>query len=396
MFKDNRRILIFVILSNFLLNFGFQVWQTLFNNFAVEELAAGPVAVGLIQSVREIPGVLGILLGFLALYMSEIHIMSLSIILMGAGIVLTGQAHSIAFLVSVTFVMSLGFHFFQPTTNAVVLMVMKKQDTPIALGNLGSLGSIASVVGTGLVLLASYLAGAASYRPLFTGVGILVMCGGLLLLPFGKVKDALPSGRKVVLRRRYWRYYTLSFLLGSRRHIFTTFAIFLLVREYHVPIETTATLYLVNALVNVVTLRWTGRLVGKLGERLAMSIMFGSLAFVFAGYAYSNLLPVAIILPALYLLFVLDNILFGFNIGLTTYFQKIAVTREEITSNLSTEQAINHIAAIFVPLIGGTVWALFGSRATFLFGVVIVLLGLILTQGVRTEGRPLPAPAAGT
>ena len=49
MFKDNRRILIFVILSNFLLNFGFQVWQTLFNNFAVEELAAGPVAVGLIQ-----------------------------------------------------------------------------------------------------------------------------------------------------------------------------------------------------------------------------------------------------------------------------------------------------------------------------------------------------------
>ena len=68
MFKDNRRILDFVILSNFLLNFGFQVWQTLFNNFAVEDLAAGPVAVGLIQSVREIPGVLGILLGFLALY----------------------------------------------------------------------------------------------------------------------------------------------------------------------------------------------------------------------------------------------------------------------------------------------------------------------------------------
>ncbi len=395
MFKDNRRILIYVILSNFLLNFGFQVWQTLFNNFAVEDLAAGPVAVGLIQSVREIPGILGILLGFLALFMSEIHIMSLSIILMGAGILLTGQAHSIAFLVSVTFLMSLGFHFFMPTSNAVVLMVMKKQDTPTTLGNLGSLGSIASVVGTGLVLVASYLAGGASYRPLFTGVGILVICGGLLLLPFGRVKDALPLGRKVVLRRRYWRYYTLSFLLGSRRHIFTTFAIFLLVREYHVSIETTATLYLVNALVNVVTLRWTGRLVGRLGERLAMSIMFGALVFVFAGYAYADLLPVAVVLPALYLMFVLDNVLFGFNIGLTTYFQKIAVTREEITSNLSTEQAINHLAAIVVPLIGGTAWALFGSRATFLFGVFIVLVSLILAQGIRTERAPLPAPAAG-
>ncbi len=52
--KDNRRLLVFIILSNFLLNFGFQVWQTLFNNFAVEELAAGPAAVGLIQAVREV------------------------------------------------------------------------------------------------------------------------------------------------------------------------------------------------------------------------------------------------------------------------------------------------------------------------------------------------------
>jgi predicted MFS family arabinose efflux permease len=315
--------------------------------------------------------------------------MSLSIILMGVGIVLTGQAYSVAFLVVVTFVMSLGFHFFQPTTNAVVLMVMKKQDTPTTLGNLGSLGSIASVAGTGLVLLVTYLTGATSYRPLFTVVGILVVCGGLLLLPFGKVKEALPPGRKVVLRRRYWRYYSLSFLLGSRRHIFTTFAIFLLVQTYHVPIETTAMLY--------PTLRWTGRLVGRLGERLALSIMFGSLAFVFTGYAYSSLLPLEIVLPFLYLLFVLDNILFGFNIGLTTYFQKIAVTQDEITSNLSTEQAINHVAAIIVSLIGGMAWALYGSRATFLFGVVIVVLGFILTQGVRTgsQARAEPAVSAG-
>jgi predicted MFS family arabinose efflux permease len=125
--------------------------------------------------------------------------------------------------------------------------------------------------------------------------------------------------------------------------------------------------------------------------------MFGSLAIVFSGYAYSSLLPVEIALPFLYLLFVLDNILFGFNIGLTTYFQKIAVTQDEITSNLSTEQAINHVAAIIVSLIGGIAWAALGSRATFLFGVVIVVLGFILTQGVRTvsQARAEPAVSAG-
>ena len=67
MLRDNRRLLVFIILSNFLLNFGFQVWQTLFNNFAVEELGAGPAAIGLIQAVREVPGLLGFALAFLAL-----------------------------------------------------------------------------------------------------------------------------------------------------------------------------------------------------------------------------------------------------------------------------------------------------------------------------------------
>ncbi len=310
--------------------------------------------------------------------------MSLSIVLMGVGVVLSGQATGIPFLMFSTFLMSLGFHFFYPSSNAVVLMATKKEDTPRMLGNLGSLGSLASVAGTGLVLL---LAAHAGYRSLFTGVGILIIMGGLLLLAFRGHKGGLPTGRHVRLRRRYWLYYTLSFLLGSRRHIFTTFAVFLLVREYHVSVQTTALLFLVNSIINVATLRLTGQWVGRLGERLAMTITFSSLALIFLGYAYVTALP------ALFGLFILDNIFFGFNVALPSYFQKIAVAPEEITSNLSVEQAIQHIAAITVPLIGGTVWELFGARAPFLFGVVIVLAGLLLAQRIRIPTEPELRPA---
>ncbi len=386
-FRDNRRLLIFIILSNFLLNFGFQVWQTLFNNFAVEELAAGPAAVGLIQAVREVPGLLGFAIAFLALLMSEIRLMALSIVAMGIGVLLTGQASSVPTLLITTFIMSLGFHFFMPSSNAVVLMIMKQEDTPKTLGNLGSLGSLASVVGTGAVLL---LAAPMGYRNLFTVVGVLVILGGLLLLPFGNRQAPLPQGRKVRLRRRYWLYYVLSFLLGSRRHIFTTFAVFLLVREYGVSVQTTAMLFLANSIINVATLRWTGQLVGKIGERAAMTITFSSLAVIFIGYAYIEALPV------LFGLFILDNIFFGFNVSLSSYFQKIAVSREEITSNLSTQQAIEHIAAITVPLIGGTVWEVYGRQAPFLFGVVIVLAGLVLTQMMRTTAPLEPGVMTGT
>lgn len=378
--------MIYLVISNFLLYFGFQVWQTLFNNFAVESVKIGPAEVGLVQAVREIPGLLGFLVGFLALYLSEVRIMALSIILMGLGIVATGYSTTLPVLLVTTFVMSFGFHFFTPSANAALLMVARLSEAPRALGKLGSLGSLAAVAATAVVYLAARPWG---YQTLFAAVGILVMVGGAALWPLGGRAGELPSRRRVILRRRYWLYYALSFLLGSRRHIFSTFAIYLLVREYHISVQTTAVLFLVNSLINIVTLRWVGQLIGRFGERLTLSAAFAALTLVFVGYAFITALPV------LYVLFVLDNIFIGFNLGLTTYFQKIAIAPEEITSNLSVEMTINHIAAIVIPVVGGTVWAVYGSQAPFLFGAAIVLAALALTQFMRFEPAPVVRPAVG-
>jgi predicted MFS family arabinose efflux permease len=387
MLKNNRRMLVYLVVSNFVLYFGFRVWQAMFNNFAVEEMGVGPGSIGWIQAVRELPGLMGFVVGFLALSLSEVRIMALSVILLGMGIFLTGQATNVPFLLISTVMMSFGFHFFYPSNNAVVLMAVEKEDTPRTLGQLSSLAAIAAVLATGAVYL---LAEPWGYRRLFMVVGGLVAMGGLLLLPLGGAKEGLPPRRRVVLRRRYWLYYVLSFLMGSRRHIFTTFAIFLLVREYGISVQTTAILFLINSLVNTYVLQLVGKLVSRLGERLMLSVAFGTLAFVFLGYAYVTYLPL------LFALYVIDNVVFGFNLALVTYFQKIAVTPEEITSNLSVEQTINHIAAIVVPVIGGTVWELFGSQAPFLAGVGIVLVSLVLTQFIHTPTeRVAVAVAAG-
>ncbi|GAB4534304.1 MAG: MFS transporter [Anaerolineae bacterium] len=382
--ENNRRVLVYLLVSNFLLFFGFNLWQVMFNNFAVEEIGVGPAGIGWIQAIREIPGLIGFTLGFLALFLSEIRIMALSIMLLGAGLMLTGWAGSFLSLIVGTLVMSFGFHYFYPTNSAVVLMTTEKQQAPRVLGHLGSVNAVASVAATLIVYL---LAGGWGYRTLYAAMGGLIVLGGLAVLPFKGAQERLPVGRRVVLRRRYWLYYTLSFLMGSRRHIFTTFAIFLLVREYGISVQTTATLFLVNSLVNVFALRWVGGLVARLGERLTLSFAFGTLALVFLGYAYVNYLAL------LFLLFVIDNVMFGFNLALTTYFQKIAVTQEEVTSNLSVEQTINHVAAVIVPVVGGSVWMLFGSKAPFLVGVGIVLISLILTQAIRTPLEPTPAAA---
>lgn len=385
LFRTQRRTLVYLLVANLLLYFGFQVWQAMFNNFAVEEIGVTPGSMGWIQALRELPGLIGFVLGVLALFLSEMRIMALSVILLGAGTLLAGQSQNVPFLLVSTFVMSIGFHFFYPSSSAVVLMVVDKKQAPKVLGQLQSVGAVVAVVATVVVYL---LVDGLGYRSLFTWVGGLVVLGGLLLLPMDATKDGLPPRRRIIMRRQYWLYYTMSFLMGSRRHIFSTFAVFLLVQRHGISVQTTAILFLVNSLINAYALQAVGKWVSRLGERLMLTFAFGLLIFVFLGYAYVNSLPV------LFVLFVLDNVLFGFNLALPTYFQKIAVDADEITSNLSTEQTINHIAAIIVPVIGGAIWEKFGYQAPFLAGVVIVAASLILTQFIRTPEESVTVPAA--
>lgn len=369
-----RRTLYYLAAANFMLFFGFRIWQTTINNFAVEDLGIGALDIGWMQSLREIPGLTGFLLGFLAIYLSEVRIMAVSVILLGGGLFLSGQANNLPFLLMSVIVMSFGFHMFYPSSDSVVLMAMDKENAPKTLGQLNSLGAGAALIATVVVY---FLAEPLGFRTLFMITGALVVVGGLLLLTMGKAQKGLPERRKVIFRKKYWLYYVLAFLMGSRRHIFTTFALFLLVLKFGITVQTTAILFFVNSVINIFTYQIIGSMVGRLGERLMLSVAFSLLIFIFLGYAFVTSLI------ALFVLFVMDNILFGFNLALTTYFHKIAETREEITSNVAVEQTINHISAVIVPILGGAAWEMFGSQVPFLVGVGVVVVSLILVQFMR-------------
>ena len=137
-------------------------------------------------------------------------------------------------------------------------------------------------------------------------------------------------------------------------------------------------LLLVNSLMNIYVFQKVGKLVARLGERAVLTFAFAALIPIFLGYAYINILAV------LCVLFVLDNVLFGFNLAMPTYLQKIAVSPEELTANMSLQETINHISAVIVPVLGGTIWILFGSQAPFLAGVGIAVVSLVLVQFIRT------------
>ncbi len=393
---QRRAALIAIALTNFLLSFGFQLWRSLFNNFAVGELGVDADQIGLIQSIREVPGLLGFTVGLLAMALPEMRIVGLSVALTGVGIAMTGGAAGLPTLLVSTLVMSVGFHYYMPSNSSAVLQMVGEDEAPHTLGRLTSLNALAAVAGAGFVFLALEPLG---FRTLFYVTGGLLTVGGLVALAwtFGKsfvesrraqeqALEAVHPVQKTPLRRRYWLFYALQFLMGSRRHIITTFAVFLLVQEHDVNAKTITLLYVVNNLIGTFFYQQIGKLIVRFGERLTLSVNFLLLIFVFLGYAYVPSLPI------LFALFIADQMLFGFRIALHSYFQKIAVCPEEITPNLSLGQTINHIAAVIIPLVGGVVWAAVGSRYTFLVGVGIVTVALIVTQWMDVEPGAAPAP----
>ena len=184
----------------------------------------------------------------------------------------------------------------------------------------------------------------------------------------------------MVLRKRYWLYYVLTFLSGARRQIFIVFAGFLMVEKFGFDVATIAILFLVNAILNMLFAARLGRLIGEIGERKILIFEYVGLAIVFTAYAFVNSAGLA---AALY---IIDHFFFALAIAIRTYFQKIA-DPADIAATAGVGFTINHIAAVILPAVLGFLW-LISPAAVFLVGSVLAVLSMILSFNVPEDPCP--------
>jgi MFS family permease len=93
---------------------------------------------------------------------------------------------------------------------------------------------------------------------------------------------------------------------------------------------------------------------------------------------------------------VIDNVYFVFAMALVTYVNRIAPPSEH-TQTLSMGVAMNHVAAVLMPLVGGYLWVDWGSHWVFILGAVAAALSVLVAHFVpprETEGAS--PDAAGT
>ncbi|MBT5074784.1 MAG: MFS transporter [Kordiimonadaceae bacterium] len=360
--------------------FVFSGWSAMLTNFTVEEVFFTGSDMGDLQSFREIPGFLAFSAVFVLLFLREQTFAILALVLLCIGVLATGYFPSKYGLIATTVLMSIGFHYFETINSSLSLQWLQKAEAPAFLGKVIGYGSIAALVSYGIIWL-FYKTLGFDYVVLFTifgAVGLAMVVHLWWIFP--KFENVVPQHKHLFLRKKYWVYYVLTFLKGARRQIFMVFAAFLLVEKFGYSLDEVVMLLLANKAANIFVAPLIGKIIEKIGERRALSIEYTGLIAVFIGYA---LVDDALIAAAL---FILDHLFFAMAIGIKTYFQKIADSKD-MAATASVSFTIDHIASVIIPVTFGYVW-MYDPSLVFYAGAGFAVLSLIASNLIPHAPSP--------
>ncbi len=377
-FRDRPEFLL--LLTAAAVPLSFATWQALLNNFAIERAAFTGAEMGILQSLREVPGFLAFLVVFLLFLCREQTIAYVSLLLLGVGTLVTGWFPSVIGLYVTTVVMSLGFHYFETVHSSLCLQWIDKDKAPELLGRVVAVGAFTSIVVYGFIWITFEVLAIDFSLVYLLGGGATVVIGFVCWLLFQQFPVTVKQNRQMVLRRRYWLYYALTFLSGARRQIFIVFAGFLMVEKFGFDVATISILFLVNAVLNMLFAARLGRLIGNIGERRILIFEYVGLTIVFTAYAFVNNAGIA---AGLY---IIDHFFFALAIAIRTYFQKIA-DPADIAATAGVGFTINHIAAVVLPAVLGFLW-LISPSAVFLVGSALAVLSMLLSFNVPENPCP--------
>ena len=370
----------------------FITWSTLINNFAVEQSAFTGREIGILQSLREVPGFLSFLVVYLLLVFNEQRLALVTLALLGIGTAMTGYLPSVMGLYFTTVLASIGFHYYETCNQSLAMQWLDKKTAPQMLGKIYGFAAMAQVFTLLAIFIAvmvlspqlglsdiikggAFPAGQFGYQIIYLIAGVVTVglaCLGLFGFPLFKATN--PQRKSIVLRSRYWLYYALIFMSGARRQIFVVFAGFLMVEKFGYSIGQISLLFLANAVMNIWLAPVIGKMIGRIGERAALIIEYIGLIMVFTAYAFVESATIA---AGLY---IVDHMFFAMAIAIKTYFQKIA-DPADFAGTASVSFTITHIVAVGLPAAFGLLW-LISPAAVFLSGAAMAAISLLLAFNV--------------
>ena len=352
----------------------FSTWVALLNNFVIEVSGFSGVEIGWLQSVREIPGFLAVCVIFILFFISEQRLAYISLALLALAVAVTALFPEFKGLIITTLISSIGFHYYETVNQSLQLQWLKKETAPSSIGWIVAAGS-GSAFFVYIAIIILWLNLNFNYFFIYFFAGLLCL---LIVVFCFFYSPQFQIGEKqrlaIVLKRRYWVYYTLQFFSGARRQIFVVFASFMMVEKYGFDVHQITFLLLTNFLINIFMAPLIGRFIEKFGERLSLIVEYFGLMVIFLLYAGLYYFDWSYIVASI--LFIADHMFFGLAFAMKTYFQKIADS-EDFAPTAAVAFTINHISAVFLPVLLGSIW-IHNNSAVFYLAALLSFISLLV------------------
>ncbi len=362
-----RRPWVLLFLMAMAMPIAFNVWSALLNNFVIEVANFDGADIGLLHTVREIPGFLAIGVIALIMFIREQVLGVVSLLLLGVATAVTAWFPTMGGILTITMLSSIGFHYYETVNQSLQLQWIDRKRAPQVIGWMMAVASAATLIAYVSIVL-TWKTYDLSYNFVYmVGGGITALIAVVCFVAYPQFESPEPQVKKFILRRRYWLYYTLQFMAGARRQIFVVFAGFMMVERFGFEVHELTQLYLINLVANMVFAPLIGRLVTVWGERRALLIEYAGLAIVFLAYGGIYYFGWGVLIAAA--LYVLDHLFFAMALALKTYFQKVA-DPGDIAPTAAVAFTINHIAAVFLPVLLGLLW-LVSPMAVFILAAAM-------------------------
>ncbi len=354
-----------------------------FNNFLVETYGITGMQRGVLEFLRETPGVM------LVAILAALHRFSdWSVLRIGTAFSLLA---ALLLLVPVPFagavaiiaVWALGEHLVMPVRQSIALSIAKEgrsgESLGIVTGAIGAGTVVGSIAVACIFFFGGRLFGSASRGAFYSATWALVaLLVATSLAVASSVREPGLSRRarpSFYFRRKYWRFYVLELFYGARKQVFFTFGPFVLVKLYGMPTQRVAALFAVSALL---TALWGGRLIGRLvdvwGYRNVMIWDTVVLFFVCLLYGFAkDWFPLPVATAVVCVNYIIDAVLSNASMATNLYARTLSDSQEELTATLTSGISVNHVITVCFALVGGFVFDRFGAGVLFAFASLMAL-----------------------
>jgi predicted MFS family arabinose efflux permease len=245
--------LLMLVISVFFVNFGEGLFRGASTNYFVDMLSLTGTQVLWLQGIREIPGLLLILIAALTMHWPLTRRAALALLLMGVGYGLYAAVNSYLALVAMAVTASLGFHAWVPLQASLGMGLAAKEHSGRVMGVLAASRSLAVIVGMGgLAIVSSVFSGLSLRFYYVLGGGLIVLAAYLLTRLPKDLGGSNANQPRMLIKRRYWLYYVLTLFEGVRTQVFSAFGTLVLVQEYGLEVWHISLILLVSGGVNLI------------------------------------------------------------------------------------------------------------------------------------------------